>query len=183
MIESEFIITEPETPWTNRIIFALIFSAFAVLLVYIFRGNIYETLSGKNKRQVIIYLTILFGILVRYILPLISKHSVHINFSKLKIKRQYSLGIFNYAGKWHKLENLNYISVFHTENGYEVNLWYKKNKILHLFAMEDFNDVLKKGFQLSEKLNIDLLDARKRGHHKWVNKAEYRETGNVTYLD
>ena len=59
----------------------------------------------------------------------------------------------------------------------------KKNKILNLFALEDFDEVLKKAFYLSEKLNIDLLDARKRGYHKWVNKTVYEKTGKVEYKD
>ena len=183
MIESEFIITEPKTHWVNRIIFSFIFSAFAILVIYIFESSLYKELIHRNKRLVIVYLMILFGILNRYILSLLSKQSVHINFPKLKIKRDYSLGIFNYSGKWHTLEKFNYISVFHTENGYEVNLWYKKNKILNLFALKDFKKVLEKAFPFSEKLNIDLFDARKRGYHKWVNKAFYKETGKIEYLN
>lgn len=95
----------------------------------------------------------------------------------------YSIGIFLFNEKWKNLEDLEYISVFNTSNGYEVNLWYKKNKILNLFALEDYDEVLKKGFYLSEKLDIDLLDARKRGYHKWINKEIYRKTGQVEYLD
>ena len=183
MIESEFIITEPKIPFANRIIFALAFSAFIVLVIYIFRGILFTKLSESNKTEVIVYLVLLFGILVRYFLPLLSKESIHLNFSELKIKRNYSLGIFNYSGKWRKLEKLNYISVFRTENGYEVNIWYKKNKILNLFALEDFNEVIEEAFLLSEKLNIDLLDARKRGYHKWINKSVYKETGKIKYID
>ena len=183
MYESEFIIREPKIPWLNKLIFGGFFAAFIVLLIYIFNKTKTEAFTARDLKQIVVYLIILFGILIVYVLPIIARHYIHLNFSELKIKYSYSIGVFNINKKWKNLEDLNYISVFHTENGYEVNLWYKKNKILSLFALEDFNIVFEKAFFFSEKLNIDLLDARKRGYHKWVNKTVYRNTGEIEYLD
>lgn len=183
MYDKELTIREPKTPWLNRILFALICSAFITYISYLYNNNFITDLSNPNTVKIIFYLLWLFGILIVFILPIISRHYIHLNFSNLKIMHSYSIGIFLFNEKWKNLEDLEYISVFNTSNGYEVNLWYKKNKILNLFALEDYDEVLKKGFYLSEKLDIDLLDARKRGYHKWINKEIYRKTGQVEYLD
>jgi ABC-type uncharacterized transport system fused permease/ATPase subunit len=182
MYDKELTIREPKIPWFNLILFSIIFSAFITYIVYLYNNNFINDLSNPNSLTIIVYLLWLFGILVVFILPIISRHYIHLNFSNLKIMHSYSIGVFNYNEKWQNLEDLEYISVFNTANGYEVNLWYKKNKILNLIALEDFDEVLKKAFYISEKLNIDLLDARKRGYHKWINKEIYRETGKIEYL-
>lgn len=147
-----------------------------------FRSDVTDKLTPQEIKKIIFYLIILLGILIKYILPIVTRNYVHLNFTELKIMHTYSVGIFSFDGKWKKLEDLNYISVFKDTSLYEVNLWYKKNKILNLFALEEVDKALEKGFILSEKLNIDLLDARKRGYHKWVNKEIYRETGKIEYL-
>jgi hypothetical protein len=183
MCKTEFTIREPEVPWFNKILFSLLFAAFFSLILYIFKNNIKEILTSGDIKQVVVYLIILFGILIVFVLPIISRHCTHLNFSEIKIKHSYSIGPFTYNEKWQNLKDLNYISIFHTQNGYEVNLWYKKNQILNLFALEDINEVLEKAFFLSEQLNIDLLDARKRGYHKWINKSVYKEVGKIEYLD
>jgi len=63
-----------------------------------------------------------------------------------------------------------------------VNLWYKKNKILNLFFMENFDEVIEHAFVFADRLNIDLLDARIRGNHKWVDKKAYKATNEIVYI-
>lgn len=183
MSEVEFTIREPKIPWFNRILFSALFSGFCVLIIYIFKDSIYSRLNKQDVEKVIVFLIILLGIFIAFILPIIARHYIHLNFTHLKIRHCHSIGPLMYKEKWQPLQDLNYISVFHTANGYEVNIWYKKNEILNLFVLDDFDEVLEKAYFLSEKLNIDLLDARKRGYHKRVNKKVYKETGAVEYLD
>ena len=183
MHDIEFTIREPKIPWFNRILFSVLLSGFCVLIIYIFKDSIYSRLNKEDVEKVIVFLIMLLGIFIAFILPIIARHYIQLNFSHLKIRHSYSIGPLMYKEKWQPLKDLNYISVFHTDNGYEVNLWYKKHEILNLFILDDFDEVLEKAYFLSEKLNINLLDARTRGHHKRVNKKVYKETGMVEYLD
>ncbi len=50
-------------------------------------------------------------------------------------------------------------------------------------TLDDSEKAMENGFLISEKLDIDLLDARKAGYHKWVNKQVYKETKKVIYSD
>lgn len=181
MIKSEFIIRELKKPFINRIIFAIIFASFFTFILYLIFAR-FDFTNG-DVIKISIYLFWLFGILLLMVVPLITRHYVHFNFSELKIKHSYEIGIFNYNEKWQNLEKLEYISVFQTVNGFEVRLWYKKNKIINLFILDDFNEVLEKAYFFADKLNIDLLDARKRGYHKWINKKVYKESGKIEYLE
>ena len=126
MYDVEFTIREPKIPWFNKILFSALFSGFCILVIYVFSNDIDNKLTSGDKTQVYTYLIILLGIFIVCILPIISRNYIHLNFISLKIRYSYSIGIFTYNEKWQDLSHLNYISVFHTENGYEVNLWYKK---------------------------------------------------------
>lgn len=183
MYNIELTIREPKVPWGNRILFSVIFSAFFTFIIYFFNSNVLNELTPLDLANVAFHLIWLFGVLIVFILPLISRHYTHFNFSNFKIMHSYSIGVFNYNEKWQNLEDLKYISVFNASNGYEINLWYKKNKILKVFVLEDSNEAFEKAFSLSEKLNIDLLDARIKGHHKWVDKLVYTKTGKIQYID
>lgn len=112
----------------------------------------------------------------------IASHSVHLNFENQKIQHRYRVGIFNYKEVWQNLVELEYISVFRTRDYYQVNMWYQKNKILNLMTIEDPDKAIENGYLIAERLNIDLLDARKRGYHKWVDKKAFKDSGKVSYL-
>lgn len=178
MIKSEFIIREPNISWFNRILFAFIFSGFFTLVVFLFSNS---RLASEDILNVIKHLIILFFILIIFFIHLVIRHYIHINFTKFKIQHSYSIGFFKYNEKWQNLIDLKYVSIFHTSNGYEINLWYKKNRTLNLAVLKDYNEAIKKGYFFSEKLNIKLLDARKRGEHRWIDKHVYKETGKIVY--
>ena len=116
-------------------------------------------------------------------MPGLTTKAIHLNFSYLKIKHEMSIGPFTFRKRWKDLKELEYISVFKTENGYEVNLWHNKNEIINLFVFDNFDEVIKKAFFFAEKLKIDLLDARQKGYHKWIDKDKYRLTGEIVYID
>ncbi len=179
MYAVEFTIREPKKPWINLIIFALAFSGFFTFVLYLFLDK--DFFSEASVSTAILLLWV-FWFLISLLIPIVARHHIQFNFSNLKIRHRYTIGSFAYNESWQDLKRLKYISVFHTSNGFEINMWYQKNKILNLAALEDGEEAMKKGLLFSEKLNIDLLDARKKGDHKWVDKVNFRKTGSVSYL-
>lgn len=175
MIEKEFTIREPKTTIGISILIAFILTVYFALCYYFFTEN-------EDKSSTVLYLIILGFFVFKYmVMPGLTTKAIHLNFNYLKIKHEISIGPFTFRKRWKDLKKLEYISVFKTENGYEVNLWYNKNKIINLFVFDNFDEVIKKAFFFAEKLDIDLLDARERGYHKWIDKAEYKSTGEIVH--
>ncbi|GEM_PF-4497649 len=113
----------------------------------------------------------------------IASHHIHLNFTELKIQHQYHVGVFRYKEVWQDIVNPKYISVFNENDYYMVNLWYDNLGILNLMLLEDANKAIENGLLIADKLDIDLLDARKRGYHKWVDKKTSKETGEIKYAN
>ncbi|WP_178990943.1 hypothetical protein [Winogradskyella schleiferi] len=175
MIEKEFTIREPDISIWQSILIAFILTIYSTICYYFITTN-----NDTN----IVFLIALGIVVINYmVLPNLTTKSIHLNFTYKKIKYETSLGRFSINQKWKDLKNLKYISVFKTENGYEVNLWHNKNEIINLFVYEHYENVVKEAFAIAEKLDIELLDARKRGHHQWIDKEVYKKTGKIEYYD
>ena len=181
MFKSDLIIREPNKPIINKIIVALLYASLFSYVVYLYRHK--DLLNHPEKWTIIIYLVILFLILFFSSFMSIASHSIHLNFKNNKIQHQFRVGLFNYKEVWQDLVDLKYISVFKTGSYFQINMWYQKNEILNLMTLDDSEKAMENGFLISEKLDIDLLDARKAGYHKWVNKQVYKETKKVIYSD
>jgi hypothetical protein len=181
MYESELTIKEPSKPIIRKIVVALLYSSLFTYTFYLFISK--DLWSHPEKWVVLILLTVLLFVLFLSTFLSIAAHSIHLNFHHKKIQHRYRVGLFNYKEVWQDLIDLKYISVFKNGDYYEINMWYEKNQILNLLAVEDYDNAIKHGYLIAEKLNIDLLDARKRGQHKWVNKLVYKTTGVVKYID
>ncbi|ARV09537.1 hypothetical protein BTO05_07740 [Winogradskyella sp. PC-19] len=176
MIEKEFTIIEPKKSIFIKIVLALILATYTTIVYYF--------LNKEDFTNYIIKLLLLTLVVFNWmVIPYLSRKSIHLNFSHKKIKYEQRIGPISIKKKWKTLKNLKYISVFSTENGYEVNLWHSKNKIINLFVDEDIEAVVEKAFFFAEKLEIDLLDARERGYHRWINKTIYRQTNKIEYID
>lgn len=180
MLKSELIIKEPCKPILNKVIVALLYTCIFGYATYLYLYK--DLLNHPQKWTIIIYLIILLLILFLSSFMAIASHSIHLNFEQRKIQHQYLVGIFNYKEVWQDLIELKYISVFRTGDYFQINMWYQKNEILNLMTVEDYDEAIKNGHLIAEKLKIDLLDARKKGYHKWVNKTIYKETGKIEYL-
>ena len=61
---------------------------------------------------------------------------------------------------------------------FEVNLWYDRVKRIELYERDNYMDAFRIGFHMSEKLNIDLLDATVPNNNKWIDKNEWRRKLN-----
>lgn len=181
MFKSELVIREPDKPLINKIITALLYASLFSYVVYLYR---YKNLLNHPERwTIVIYLIVLLLILFFSSFMAIASHNVHLNFENNKIQHQYRVGLFNYKEVWQDLIDLKYISVYKTGDYFQINMWYKKNEILNLMTLDNYEKAIENGFLISEKLRIDLLDASKPGHHKWVNKQTYKQTNKIIYLD
>lgn len=180
MHKSELVIKEPNKPFINKVIVSFLYTCLFGYTIYLFAYR--DFWNHPEKWTVIIFLVILLFILFSSSFMSIASHSIHLNFKEQKIQHQYSVGIFKYKEVWQDIIEPEYISVFKKDNYYLVNLWYEKNAILNLMAIEDSGKAIENGLLIAEKLSIDLLDARKRGYHKWVDKKAFKTSGKVTYL-
>lgn len=98
-----------------------------------------------------------------------------INIKSKKIITQFSIGGSLKIYENSKLENFEYVSVFFDSKqvNYMINLWYKRNKFYSLCSFEDFDSAMDFGKMLSNKFQINLLDATVKGNFKWIeNKNE-----------
>lgn len=110
--------------------------------------------------------------------------AIHIDPQKATFKNTFEIGPLK-LGQWKKIPNPEYVSVFQQplSNGayiFEVNLWYDTNKHWELYTNTDYRDVFVVGFDLSEQLDIDLLDATTPNDYKWIDKKQWREQLNET---
>ncbi|WP_417859606.1 hypothetical protein [Winogradskyella sediminis] len=104
--------------------------------------------------------------------------SIHIDIENSRFRPTYHIGPVK-IGSWQTIKNYQYVSVFHqpTVDGnyvFEVNLWYDNNKHFELYEEDNYKEAFLIGFELSEQLNIDLLDATEPNNFKWVNKEEWK---------
>ncbi|WP_179021615.1 hypothetical protein [Winogradskyella forsetii] len=175
MIKKEFTIREPDNSIWQSVLIAFILTIYLAFCYYYITTN--------NHTNIVFLIALGFVVINYMVLPNLTTKSIHLNFTYKKIKYETSLGRFSINKKWKDLKNLKYISVFKTENGYEVNLWHNKNEIINLFVYDHYENVVKEAFAIAEKLDIELLDARKRGHHQWIDKEAYKKTGKIEYYD
>ena len=140
-----------------RVIAALFFTTAIGLIAY-FLFTMDFSLKEKHFYAhfdilSLLFILIFFGIYFSYTI------NCHFDFDKKRFKREYTIGIFKY-GKWRPLPKLDYVSLFAlNESIFQVNLWNNKNKHWDLYEEFNFEDAFKIAFELSELLNIDLLDA------------------------
>lgn len=107
---------------------------------------------------------------------------IYIDLKSSRFKPSFEVGPLKF-GKWITITNYEYVSVFHQplKDGsyiYEVNLWYDSNKHFQLYEKNDYKDAFIIGYQLSEELNIDLLDATVPNDFKWIDKEEWKNQMN-----
>ena len=105
-------------------------------------------------------------------LSLSFNRTVMIDLEKEKLNVEYSLVGIKYSF-YKQIPKLEYISVFKNSNGiFEVNLWYVGNKHYTIYEFEEIEKDIAFSLanQVSNKLNLDLLDATEKGNFKWIDK-------------
>ncbi|MFK7832920.1 MAG: hypothetical protein AB8B52_06570 [Winogradskyella sp.] len=171
---SDIIISESDRPLWQILIAAFFFTLASALIIH---SNFNWATSNislnsiTSNFEVAAYLTFI-GIVFCF------KKSIHVDLIKSKFRPTFGLGPLH-IGQWQTIKNYQYVSVFRQllKGGsytYEVNLWYDNNKHFELYEEDDYTEAFMMGFELSEELNIDLLDATLPNDFKWVDKTEWK---------
>ena len=146
-------------------------SIFYATIIFVLLLAIYNFLINGNFKVFIWKIhniLILIGILLPMALSFTVTKSIIINPVREKLISIYSVGVFSKRIE-SKIPKLNYISIFkNSKDEFEVNLWYEKNKHYKMYVFEKFDEALELGKQLSNRFNIDLLNATKKGDFKWI---------------
>jgi len=102
-------------------------------------------------------------------------------------------------GKWQPLNNPKYISVFNTTENVtlrivtaettnsqpiiHLNLFLEHNSKITIYKTADAKEAFDIASHIADALNIDFLDATKKGNFRWVDKDNYRTHGQILHID
>lgn len=125
----------------------------------------------------IIFVCLFFAVYFSYTI------NCHFDFEKKRFKREFALGILKY-GRWKPMPKFDYVSLYALNPGtFQVNLWNNKNNHWDLYEEFNFKDAFRIAFELSELLNIDLLDATVPNNFRWIDKKASKDMGEIVYSD
>jgi len=170
-MQNNVIISEGNRPWWQLVIAAILYTVI-VYAIYLFFATL--TFSGKTndlKGSLSIVEFIMF------ILPVALGFSVvkdlHFDLKLKKYKIAYCIGAIQ-MGKWNKLPDIEYVSVFRqplVEGNirFETNLWYQRNKHFNVYESDIKEPAFEMGKQIAKILNVRLLDATIPNKNNWVN--------------
>ena len=174
-MKAPIIVSERNRPFWQLPLAALLLTAtFATVSAFILQFFINNETINVLAR---------FSFYSFYIFPigisLCSQKRIHIDLKNSRFRPTLEIGNFKF-GKWKTINNYQYVSVFYNPSKkeseqFEVNLWYDHNKHFELYARHNFDDAMLVGYNLSEELNIDLLDATIRNKHEWIDKEELKK--------
>lgn len=171
-------------------------------LRYIKKVPIWKTVLGITIACLSFYLFIFstpFGIvLISLSYVLLRTEGSEINLDSKMYRKVFSIVGIN-IGKWEHLPDLEYISVFATEENtavwassasmnisegvYVLNLFSKTNRKYEIYTSYNKKDAFDKASDIAEILMIDLLDATVTGDFKWVDQTIYKETRTIVHTD
>ena len=167
--EYELLVSQPENPlW--KIILSGLFYAFGVYgIINILLMQAYSDLSQEeriifNKNVILLMIGLFMGVYFSVRLTIL------IDLKTNKLVSKYFLGFFSVKTTT-KIPKLEYVGVFkNSEEVFMINLWYKENKHFNMCYTEEKEPAMKFAQMVSEKLNIDILDATEKGNSKWIDK-------------
>ena len=174
MNKEHLIVSETPRPFWQILIAALCFTTVFGIIVSSFLYKFFDLNSFKSVGKMTEGIIYLLGIGIGFS----RQKKVYVNLKESKFKSTIEVGPFK-VGKWKTINNYEYVSIFFDPSKseseiFEVNLWYDKNKHFELFAESNFEDAISVGFDVSEELNIDLLDATIANDYKWIDKEELK---------
>lgn len=179
MKNNTLIISENNRPFWQLPLAALLFTLSVYIIgknLYLFNwSNDYFKHLSEGIKSIVLLVLVAIG--------LCSSKRVYIDIEKSRFKKTLEVGPVKF-GKWQTIKNYKYVSVFHkplTNGSYTfvVNLWYDKNKHFELYSKDSFSGAIQMGYDLSEHLNIDLLDATIPKDFKWIDKETLKHQTNT----
>lgn len=179
MQKKNIIICEGNRPLWQNIIAALNYTAgfvFLYLFLKLFRFDL-ESLRGSIGVLILSFLGFSGGFALSYV------NNIILDLNNRQFKNEYVVSFIK-IGKWQKLPNILYISVFKQllENRnyiFKVNVWHQKNKHFTIYESFNYESALEMGFHISNKLEVKLLDATKPNNYKYLSTQEVKEKLNL----
>ncbi|GGD18849.1 hypothetical protein [Hyunsoonleella pacifica] len=174
-MKDNLIVSENQRPLWQRILAALFFTVAIALLGYILYNANWTDKNLKSighNFNIVIYL-IVAGISFSF------QKSVYINVEKSKFRATFEIGPIK-LGQWKTINNYEYVSIFHQpladgEKIYEVNLWYDRNKHWELYKRYDLKEAFIISYEISELLEVNILDATVPNDYKWIEKKQQKK--------
>ncbi len=170
MKDTNIIVSETNRPYWQLPIAAVLFTT-AIFLLIVDMSNFNWTNEYLRNLSVNFQTLAVLILLGTYFS---SQKRIYIDLENSRFKPSTEIGFLKF-GKWKTIHNYEYVSIFYdaskaTDEQFEVNLWYDKNKHFELYTRNNFEDAITVAYDLSEALNIDLLDATIRDDFKWIDK-------------
>lgn len=181
-MNKNIIVSEKQRPLWQRIIASFFFTSGIAFLAYaLYKTNWNDDnliYIGHDIKSFIYIMS--FGVMFSF------HKSVYIDIIQSKFRATYEIGPVKF-GQWKTINKYEYVSIFHQpledgENIFEVNLWYDRNKHWELYEKYDYKEAFLIGYEISELLKIDILDATIPNNYKWVDKKATKEKGEMIYL-
>jgi hypothetical protein len=182
-MDKNIIICERQRPLWQRVVASLFFTLAIAYLAYVIP---YIEWNEKDPRNIGYHIE-RFIILMTFGISFSFHKSVYIDLKNSKFRSTFEIGPIK-LDEWKTINNYEYVSIFHEHliDGrkiFEVNLWYDRNKHWELYEKYTFEDAFAIGYEISEVLNIGLLDATKPNNYRRVDKEALKKTGIITYLN
>ena len=164
--KQKIIISIEKRPFWQLLIAALLYTSAIYVLSLVFHYWSMRWIAVGMKYLQLALLMLCGG------LKFSSTRTIYLDITSKKLKIEYSVGLIKLD--FFKISDLNYISVFKNTSTeeFEINLWYKTNKHINIAILKEFNAAFDCGLNLSNKLNIDFLDATEKGNSKWIDKTK-----------
>lgn len=172
-IDFEVSIFEKKRSWYELALAAVLFSIFIYLLIYVIYSCCFDTsvvIITKRLRGLII----IGGFCIAYGLKFSMTKNMLIDLDTSIIVSRYVVGPFSYDVN-SKVTEFEYVSFFKNKlDCYGTNLWYVKNKHYKMYDFDNKQAAYQFALDISNKLNIDLLDATEKGNFVWLEKENLK---------
>ena len=169
--EYELIVSQGNRPLWMRILAALFFTCMLYFIYELCLVIYYRGFSQIPPKALSGFVELITYSLSGGIAFCITK-TVLIDTDKDLLISRFCVGPFSRDVK-SKVPELEYVAVFFdSKENYEVNLWYVGNKHYRMYDFDEKEPAMKFADMVSEKLNIDFLDATEKGNSKWIDKPK-----------
>jgi hypothetical protein len=166
----EIMISEGKRSWHEIALASVFFS----VLVYLIGMTFYQAYINPNYALFLgnICNTIsISGLLIVTGLKFSLVKDILIDTDTNELVSRYRVGLFSYD-VLSKIKEFEYVSVFKdAKDYYRTLLWHTGNKHYKMYFFEEKKPAFEFALMVSNKLNIDLLDATEKGNSKWIDKT------------
>lgn len=169
--EYEVSIFEKKRKWYELVLAAIFYSIFIYVFSVLAYSCFFETSAiviAKRLRVAIL----LGGFCIAYGLKFSMTKDMLIDLDTNIIVSRYVVGPFSRNLK-SKVTEFEYVSFYQDKQGnFGTNLWYVKNQHYKMYSFENKESAYQFALDISNKLNIDILDATEKGNFKWLEKEK-----------